>query len=49
VLNLCVKPSSVPPDDEDIIIGNGDNVAVTHVMTIFSGGTAICYICETAE
>ena len=39
----------IPPDDEDIIIGNGDNVAVTHVMTIFSDGTAICYICETAE
>ena len=39
----------VEPDDEDTIIGNGDNVAVTHVMTIFSGGTAVCYICETAE
>jgi hypothetical protein len=40
---------SIAPDEEDIIIGNEDNVAITHVMTIYNAGTAVCYICETAE
>ena len=40
---------SIAPDEEDIIIGNEDNVAITHVMTIYNAGNAVCYICETAE
>lgn len=48
----CVIPALglvVEPDDEDLILGQGDPVAITSVNTIFSGGTAVCYICEVRE
>lgn len=48
----CVIPAlglAVQPDDEDLIIGQGDTVAIVSVSTIFSSGSAVCYICEVAE
>lgn len=48
----CVIPAkglSATPDDEDQILGNGDAVNITTVRTIFSGGQAVCYLCETFE
>jgi hypothetical protein len=48
----CVIPAlglAVEPDDEDLIIGQGDAVAVVSVSTIFSAGAAVCYICEVRE
>jgi hypothetical protein len=40
---------NVEPYDQDIILGNGDAVTITSVTTIFSAGTAICYICNVEE
>ena len=40
---------AVVPDDEDQITGNGDTVNVLSVVTIFSNGIAICYICDVRE
>jgi len=48
----CVIPAlglAVEPDDEDLIIGQGDPVAIVSVSTIFSNGAAVCYICEVRE
>ena len=48
----CVIPAlgfSVEPDEKDIIIGNGDNVVIVSVTTIFSGGGAVCYLCHVEE
>lgn len=40
---------SVVPDTEDEIIGNGDKVHITNVLTMYSAGQAICYICDVRE
>lgn len=48
----CVIPAlgfSVEPDEKDIIVGNGDNVVIVSVTTIFSGGAAVCYLCHVEE
>jgi hypothetical protein len=48
----CVLPSlglAVEPDDEDLILGQGDAVSIVRVSTIFSGSDAVCYICEVRE
>ena len=48
----CVIPAlglAVVPDDEDLILGQGDAVAIMKVTTIFSGGSPVCYICEVDE
>ena len=48
----CIVPAlglTVVPDDEDLIVGQGDNVTIVNVTTIFNGGSAVCYICEVAE
>lgn len=48
----CVISSlglSVSPDTEDEILGNGNTVHITNVLTMFSGGQAICYICDVRE
>jgi len=48
----CVIPSlglAVEPDDEDILIGQGDAVSIVKVSTIFSGNYPVCYICEVRE
>jgi hypothetical protein len=48
----CVIPAlglAVEPDDEDLIIGQGDAVSIVRVSTIFSSAVAICHICEVRE
>lgn len=48
----CVIPAlgfSVEPDEKDIIVGNGDGVAIVSVTTIFSDGAAVCYLCHVEE
>ena len=48
----CVIPSlglAFEPDDEDLILGQGDAVSIVTVSTIFSGNSAVCYICEVRE
>lgn len=48
----CVIPAlglAVEPDDEDLILGQGDAVSIVKVSTIFSGDYAVCYICEVRE
>jgi hypothetical protein len=48
----CVIPAlglSVVPDDEDEILGSGDTVHITRILTMYSAGTALCYICDVSE
>jgi hypothetical protein len=48
----CVIPAlglAVEPDDEDQIIGSGDTVNIVSVVTIFSNGTKICFLCDVRE
>lgn len=40
---------AVSPDSEDLIVGNGDQVHITNVVTMYSAGQAICYICDVRE
>jgi len=40
---------SVSPDTEDLIVGNGDPVNIINVLTMYSAGQAICYICDVRE
>jgi len=43
----CVIPAlglGVEPTDEDVIVRSGRDLVVTHVVTIYSNGTAVCYI-----
>jgi len=48
----CIIPAlglAVIPDDEDLIVGQGDIVTIVKVTTIFNSGNAVCYVCEVAE
>jgi hypothetical protein len=48
----CIVPAlglAVAPDDEDLIVGQGDTVTIVKVTTVFSSGVAVCYICEVSE
>lgn len=48
----CVIPAlgfAVEPDAEDLIVGNNDNVKVVSVVTIFSNGTPVCFLCDVRE
>ena len=48
----CVIPPTsidVVPDDGDQISGSGDVVSIRSVMTMYSGNTVVCYICEVSE
>ena len=40
---------SAEPEEGDYISGNGDQVTISSVTTIFSDGMVICYICHTEE
>jgi len=40
---------TVVPDFDDLIVGSNDTVKVTSVMSLFSNGTAIGYICDVGE
>jgi len=48
-LLISAQGLSVTPDDEDLILGNGDTVKVTSVTTLFSGGVALCHMCSVQE
>jgi hypothetical protein len=41
--------SGVQPDEDDKLVGSGDAVVITSVTTIYSNGSAICYICHVEE
>ena len=48
----CVIPSlgfTPEPEPDDLILGNGDTVKISHVVTIFSNGLSVCYICDVGE
>ena len=48
----CVIPALgllVEPDDEDQIVGSGDTVNIVSVVTIFSNGNKICFLCDVRE
>ncbi len=40
---------AVTPDTDDEIIGNGNKVVITNVLTMYSSGQALCYICDVSE
>lgn len=40
---------TVVPDDEDQILGSGDAVSILSVVTIYSSGSPVCYICDVRE
>lgn len=46
---ISASSLAVVPDDEDQILGNGDTVNIRRLITIFSAGVAICYICDVSE
>ena len=46
---ISASSLAVVPDDEDQITGNGDTVNILSVVTIFSSGVALCYICDVRE
>jgi len=48
-LLIATQGLSIIPDDEDLILGNGDTVKVTSVTTLFSGGVALCHMCSVQE
>ena len=48
-LLIAAQGLSITPDDEDLILGNGDTVKVTSVTTLFSGGVALCHMCSVQE
>lgn len=48
----CVIPSLgfvSEPEPDDLILGSGDIVKISRVITIFSDGSAMCYICDVGE
>ena len=48
----CVIPAlgfSVEPDSDDIISGVGDKVTIVSVVTIYSAGAKVCYLCNVRE
>jgi hypothetical protein len=48
----CIIPAlgfAVEPDEEDLIVGNGDTATIVSVTTIFSNGVAVCYLCHVEE
>ena len=51
-IRKCVIPAlgfAAEPDDEDIIIGPATTGAIERVVTLFSSGSAVCYLCEVRE
>lgn len=48
----CAIPAlglGVEPTDEDTIVRSGTTYVINHVTTIFSNGTAVCYICHLED
>lgn len=51
-MRRCVVPAlglTVEPTDEDIIARGSSTYVINHVTTIFSNGTAVCYICHLED
>jgi len=46
---VAAKGLAVVPDEEDLIVGFNESVRINSVVSIFSGTTAICYICDVRE
>lgn len=40
---------AVSPDTDDEVLGNGNKVHITNVLTLYSAGQALCYICDVSE
>ena len=40
---------TVVPDFDDLIVGSGDAVKITSVISLFSAGTGIGYMCDVGE
>lgn len=48
----CVIPAlglAVEPDSDDLIVGNNDTVKIVSVVSIFSGGSPVCFLCDVRE
>ena len=48
----CVVPAlglSIEPDDKDVILRGSVTYVINHVTTIYSNGTAVCYICHLED
>jgi hypothetical protein len=48
----CVIPAlnlAVEPETNDLVTGNNDDVKIISVVTIFSNGTPVCYLCDVRE
>ena len=51
-IRKCVVPAlglAVEPDSEDLVVGSNDNVKIISVVTIYSDGVPICYLCDVRE
>ena len=48
----CVIPSlgfTPEPEPDALILGNGDTVKISRVVTIWSNGNSVCYLCDVEE
>lgn len=48
----CVVPALglvIEPDDKDVILRGSVSFVINHVTTIYSNGTAVCYICHLED
>lgn len=48
----CVVPAlglAIEPDDKDVILRGSVSFVINHVTTIYSNGTAVCYICHLED
>lgn len=48
----CVVPAlglAIEPDDKDVVLRGSVTYVINHVTTIYSNGTAVCYICHLED
>lgn len=48
----CVIPAlglGVEPDSDDLLLGNNDTVRIISVVSVFSDGSPVCFICDVRE
>tara|TARA_B110000495_G_scaffold19359_1_gene13666 strand:+ start:8968 stop:9324 length:357 start_codon:yes stop_codon:yes gene_type:complete len=46
---ISAKGLALTPENDDVILGLGDNVRVVSVITSYSSGQAICHQCTVQE
>lgn len=46
---VIAAPTTKTPQSKDVIIGEGDPVAIINVKTIKSGATVMAYVCQTRK